>query len=315
MTPGVDADVPDPADAPDVVVVGDVMVDVLVEVQDARVHGSDTASRVSTAPGGSAANQAVWLARAGARVALAAAVGADPLGAAARDALEAEGVDVASVVEASGWTGTVVALVEPDGERTMLTDRGANRELTPAAASAAVDRLTGAGHVQVSGYVLLDEATRATGVEALAAAARHGATRSVDASSTAPLLAAGPERFLALAEGAEWCFCNLAEGRLLTGERAPADVLRALGARFPEVVVTLGDEGALALGVDGEVHRAAAPGPVADTVGAGDALTASYLAARLVGSSVEDALASGGAAARRAVATRGARGWSGYSRT
>jgi len=169
--------------------------------------------------------------------------------------------------------------------------------------------------VQVSGYVLLDEATRATGVEALAAAARHGATRSVDASSTAPLLAAGPERFLALAEGAEWCFCNLAEGRLLTGERAPADVLRALGARFPEVVVTLGDEGALALGVDGEVHRAAAPGPVADTVGAGDALTASYLAARLVGSSVEDALASGGAAARRAVATRGARGWSGYSRT
>jgi sugar/nucleoside kinase (ribokinase family) len=63
------------------------------------------------------------------------------------------------------------------------------------------------------------------------------------------------------------------------------------------------------------VHRAAAPGPVADTVGAGDALTASYLAARLVGSSVEDALASGEAAARRAVATRGARGWSGYSRT
>ena len=68
---------------------------------------------------------------------------------------------------------------------------------------------------------------------------------------------------------------------------------RALAARGPLAVVKLGPEGAVAVG-DGEVTRAVAPAADAvDTTGAGDSFDAGFLAARLAGESLADALALG----------------------
>jgi sugar/nucleoside kinase (ribokinase family) len=74
---------------PSVAVVGDVMVDVVVLVSAPFAHASDTPSMITTAPGGSAANQAVWLARAGLAVTIAASIGDDPVGDAALRTLAA----------------------------------------------------------------------------------------------------------------------------------------------------------------------------------------------------------------------------------
>lgn len=300
---------------PHVVVVGDVMVDVLVEVQAPFSHASDTPSRIATTPGGSAANQAVWLARAGARTALVATVGTDAFGDAALAALVAEGVDVAHVGRVARPTGTVVALVEPDGQRSMLTDRGANLALDAAAAAAALRAAATLDHVHVSGYCLLEGATRPAGVEALRTAERRRATRSIDLASAGPLRAMGPAAFLALVSGCDYLFCNLEEGQVLSGEAAPEGVLAALGASFGEVVCTLGGAGARAVAGDG-VHHEVASGPtdVTDTVGAGDGFTGAYLAARLGGEGIDAALVRAAAAAAAAVGSRGARRWGRYSR-
>ncbi len=114
-----------------IVVVGDVMTDVVTTLDGPIAHGSDTRARIVQRPGGGGANVAVWLARAGARVTLIAAVGDDLPGRAAAEALAAEGVDARLTVVAGRPTGSCVVLVEPGGERSMLPDPGANEALRP----------------------------------------------------------------------------------------------------------------------------------------------------------------------------------------
>lgn len=293
-----------------VLVVGDVMVDVLVEVRSPFAHASDTPSSIATAPGGAAANLASWLARAGQVVGIVAAVGDDPIGDAAIRALEAEGVDTSAIAVVARPTGTVVALVEPDGQRSMLTDRGANRALDPAVVEYGLGTLHAGEHVHVSGYVILEEATRAAGLRAIELAREAGATTSLDASSSGPLRAAGPERFLEWAAGSTYLLCNLDEGTLLTGGEDAAAAAAALVSIAAEVVVTDGARGAVVATAAGTVSvPAASTSATTDTTGAGDAFNGTYLARRLAG---DDALVAGAAAAASAsgvVAARGARAW------
>ncbi len=115
-----------PAQPPVVIVIGDVMVDIVVRPTGPFNRGSDTTSRIVAAPGGSATNQAVAFAGAGAEVHLVALVGDDELGRAAVRALAATGVRAHVDVLPGERTGTVVALIDAAGERSMFTDRGAN---------------------------------------------------------------------------------------------------------------------------------------------------------------------------------------------
>ena len=140
------------------VVVGDVMVDIVVRPIGPFHPGSDTTSRIVAAPGGSATNQAVAFARAGAEVHLVAVVGDDELGRAATRALAANKVQAHLEALPEERTGVVVAMVDPSGERSMFTDRGANLRLGHRTLPR---ELFGAGwHLHLSGYELLDELTR-----------------------------------------------------------------------------------------------------------------------------------------------------------
>ncbi len=297
-----------PVPPPVVVVVGDVMVDVVVRPLGPFNRGSDTASRTVVAPGGSATNQAAAFAAAGADVHLVAVVGDDELGRAAGRALASTGVQPHLEVRPGERTGVVVALVDPAGERSMLTDRGANLHLSK---EALVRELFAVGrHLHLSGYELLDEATRPAGLAALEAAVAAGMTRSVDPSSAGPLASVGAALFLGWTKGLDWCCANLEEGRVLTGQRQPEDVIAGLRRYYREVALTLGADGAMFSGAGGDVlHCPAGRVAVEDTTGAGDAFTGTFLARRLWGDAPEEALRAGLAAAARVVATAGARTW------
>jgi sugar/nucleoside kinase (ribokinase family) len=297
-----------PVQQPVVVVIGDVMVDVVVVPLGPFNRGSDTASKVVVSPGGSAANQAVALAAAGAEVHLVAAVGDDEFGRAAAGALTTAAVQAHLQVCPGERTGVVVALVDASGERSMLTDRGANLKLGTDALDPFL--FVAGRHLHLSGYVLLDGATRPVGLAALELAATGGMTRSVDPCSAGPLAAVGPASFLAWTGGIEWCCANLDEGRALTGAIHPDDVLAALRPYYREAVVTLGAEGALLAGpANDRLHCSADDAEVADTTGAGDAFTGTFLARRLSGDGPELALRAGLAAAARVVGRPGARSW------
>jgi ribokinase len=239
--------------------------------------GSDRPASISTRGGGAAANVAAHLARLGLRVELAGCVGDDPSAAGLAAELTAAGVRLALRTVPGVPTGTVVSLVEPDGQRSMLADRGANLELAPGDVPAPAP----GGHLYLSGYTLLDPRPRTAGLRALHDAVAAGCTVSVDPASTGPLARYGVDRWLADTAGATLLLPNAEEARLLTGCSDAADAARALAARYPVVVVKLGPDGALWASADVLVHRPAHPTTVVDTTGAGDAFAAGVLSAWL----------------------------------
>jgi sugar/nucleoside kinase (ribokinase family) len=285
-----------------IVVLGDVMVDVVVRLSGPLAQASDSPAEIRFRGGGSAANTAAWLAAAGAEVTLVGRVGDDERGRAAVDELRAAGVDTRVALDPDRPTGTCLVLIDPDGERTMAPDAGANDGL--GAEDVPGDLLAGAAHLHVAGYALLREGSRAAARAAIEGASRAGIGVSVDPSSSA-LLDAG---FLELAEGAGLLLPNASEAHALTGESDPEAAGRALAKRFGEVVVTLGPGGAV--WTDGEeVLRTAAVevGQVEDSTGAGDAFAAGFLKERVSGASTAEALAAGCKLAARAVQQPGAR--------
>jgi len=289
-----------------VVVVGDVCTDVVVLLAGEPAPGSDRPASIGTAGGGAGANVAAHLAALGTPVVLAGCVGDDLPGQALRTELAAGGVTLALRTVPGTPTGTIVSLVEPGGERSMLADRGANLALRPADVP---DPVPG-GHLHLSGYTLLDAAPRAAGLAALARARDAGCTISIDPASTGPLRAYGVDRWLADTAAATVVLPNADEARLLTGCADPATAARALTGRHPVVVVTLGAEGALWASGGVLVHRPAHPTTVVDTTGAGDAFTAGVLTTWVAAGGQPDpatALDAGLARAAAVVARPGAR--------
>jgi sugar/nucleoside kinase (ribokinase family) len=244
---------------------------------------------------------AVQLARLGVEVVLAGCVGSDVAGAALEAELRTAGVRTALRSVEGGATGTIVSLVEPGGQRSMLADRGANLALR----RSDLPPPPSGGHLHLSGYTLFGPRDAALSV--LAAAAAAGCTISIDPASTAPLAANGVDRWLADTAAATLLLPNADEARLLTGCADVADAARALALRHPAVAVSLGAEGAL-WAAEGELrHRPAHPATVVDTTGAGDAFAAGLLAAWLAGAQPEAALDAGLALAASVVGRPGAR--------
>ncbi|MFK0235133.1 carbohydrate kinase family protein [Streptomyces vinaceus] len=290
-------------------VVGDVVTDVVAVHPEPLAPATDTAARIRTLPGGAGANAACWAARAGvADVRLLARVGAESARWHER-ALRDAGVRPRLVVDPAEPTGTVVALVGRDAERTFLTDSGAALRLAPQDWAPAL--LDGAGHLHLSGYLFFADSSRALALVALRAARARGVPVSVDPASAGFLAGLGPERFLDEVAGIAVLLPNQDEARLLAGLPEGAGAARAaaeLSRRVPLVVVTLGAAGALvAEGGRVTAEVSAESAEAVDSTGAGDAFTGGFLAARLAGAGAADAARAGCRAAARAVTRLGGR--------
>ncbi|HET9142392.1 carbohydrate kinase family protein, partial [Actinophytocola sp.] len=208
------------------VVVGDAALDVVARHTGPIVHGDDARAQIRFTPGGAAANTAAWLAHHGVDTTLVSRIGDDPGGAHVRAALTAAGVRCVFAVDPDATTGCVVVLVDGDGQRSMLPDRGANARLRPTDLDPAL--LAGAAHLHLSGYVLLDASSIPAGVAALAAARRAGLTTSVDPQ--AAHLIADPAGFLDLVRGVDLLLPNTTELARLTGSADPASATALLDA-------------------------------------------------------------------------------------
>ncbi|MGW7459096.1 carbohydrate kinase family protein [Streptomyces sp. NPDC054797] len=290
-------------------VVGDVVTDVIAIHPEPLAPATDTAARIRTLPGGAGANAACWAAVSGAaEVRLLARVGAESARWHERALVDA-GVRPRLVIDPDEPTGTVVALVAKDAERTFLTDSGASLRLCPA--DWAPSLLDGAAHLHLSGYLFFADSSRDLAMVALRAARTRGVPVSVDPASAGFLVALGPQRFLDAVAGAAVLLPNEDEARLLAGLPGPTGVARAaaeLSRRVPLVVVTRGAAGALVAErgrIIAEVE--AEPAVAVDSTGAGDAFTGGFLAARLGGADPSEAARAGCRTAALAVTRLGGR--------
>jgi sugar/nucleoside kinase (ribokinase family) len=150
--------------------------------------------------------------------------------------------------------------------------------------------LAGAGHLHLSGYVLLDPSSRPGGLAALAAAKKAGLSTSVDPQS-GPLIT-DPAAFLDDVRGVDLLLPNTEELVALTGSADPASAKELLGT-VGAVVVTAGLNGATWVDPDGVTTVAAVPTECVDSTGAGDAFDAGILATWLAGQSTMDVLRAG----------------------
>lgn len=284
-----------------IIVVGDAALDIVAHPSGPIPHGGDVRAEVRLAGGGSGANTALWLAFLGAEPTLMARVGADPGGRLLRSELEAAGVRCAFAVDDRAATCCVVVLVDADGQRSMLADRGANARFSPQD----VDRdvLAGAKHLHLSGYVLLDPTSREAGLAALAEAKAAGLTTSVDPQAATHIT--DPAAFLADVRGVDLLLPNTEELVALTGSPDPLsakELLSTVGA----VAVTAGLNGASWVDADGVTTVPAVPAECVDSTGAGDAFDAGVLLSWLAGGSTVDALRAGVRLGAKAVSRPGA---------
>jgi sugar/nucleoside kinase (ribokinase family) len=281
-----------------IIVVGDAGIDVLVKHDGPVEPGGDRKADVRTALGGAGANTAVWLANNGVATTLVGRVGDDPAGRQVTAELTAAGIRTALAVDPDEHTCCVAVLVDEHGQRTMLSDRGAGARLR--ATDLPPELLGTAGHLHLSGYVLLDESSRAAGTAMLAAAHANGLTTSVD-----PQTAARLPGFLDLVRGTDLLLPNTAELAGLTGSTRPASAT-ALLDRVGAVAVTMGAAGACWVDQDGIISIPADVVDCVDSTGAGDAFNAATLAARQAGRSPREALRAGVTAGTAAVRYIGA---------
>ncbi|HWA17691.1 MAG TPA: PfkB family carbohydrate kinase [Devosia sp.] len=282
-----------------ILVVGDIMTDIIVMPEGPLVRGSDRRAKIRSRPGGSGANQAVWLGALGARVKFVARV--------ARADLEmssayfrAHKVEPLLAADDEAPSGVLVTILDANGERSFLTDRGANLNLQ--ANDLQETLLDGVGLLVVSGYSFFTPGPRAAVMALLAAAKARGITTAIDPASVGFLREVGADNFLKWTGGCDMIFANIDEALALTGSVDLNLQMQTLGRVFSRVVIKRGDLGGAVGGR--KTATVSLPAPhveVVDTTGAGDAFAAGYLIEQMRGGSVEDCLRAGIAAGTEAV--------------
>ncbi|MBE1537879.1 sugar/nucleoside kinase (ribokinase family) [Actinomadura algeriensis] len=265
---------------------------------------------MTTHGGGSGANVAAWLAVEEVEVAFVGRRGSDIAGRNRDMEMMGYGVDARLVMDAERPTGTCVVMVTHKGDRTMLSDPGANGALLPEDIERCADLFVHGSHMHLSGYSLINEGSRKAAILALDMARKAQMSVSVDGGSFSPLKRMGAEPFLEWTQGARLLIVNAKEAEILTGRDTPDQAAKVLTAWYPQVVIKDGADGALwyTNGRPEPVTVAAEPvDKVVDGTGAGDAFVAGFLPPWLDGKQPADALTAGCRLAARAMRHLGAR--------
>ncbi len=285
-----------------ILVIGSSNTDLVIRVPNLPRPGQTVlGGSFETFGGGKGANQAVAAKRAGASVRFLAAVGDDGYGHDAIDSFEAEGIDTTYVQLIDGVpSGIAMIFVGESGENCIAVAPGANGKLSPDTL-----RRHETLFADTSVVLLQLEIPMDTVSTAIKLARQHGTPCILN---PAPAAALADELLADL-----YCITpNETEAELLTGipivdndsARQAAEVLLQRGVR--NVVITLGDSGALLHNADETHHEKAARVTVVDTTAAGDTFNGVLAAMIAEGKSLKEAARLAVAAATHSVQTAGA---------
>ena len=315
-----------PPHAPQLVGIGNAIVDVLARTDDAFLdrHGlnkgamtlidADQADRLydTMGPavemsGGSAANTIAGFAALGGHAAYIGKVKTDQLGAVFTHDIRSLGVVFDTPKATSGPpTARCLILVTPDAQRTMNTYLGACVELGPADIDEA--RIAAAQIVYMEGYLWDPPAAKDAFRKAMAIAGANG-TRSALTLSDGFCVDRYRDEFRALVDGPlDILFANEDEIKSLYQVDDFDDALQAIRGRVDVAALTRSEKGSVIVAGD-EIHIVDAE-PVADlqdTTGAGDLFAAGFLYGLTHGRSYHDCARLGGIAAAEVISQIGPR--------
>ncbi len=284
---------------PKILVVGDVIDDILVIPNGEIRLDTDTNSKIQQQPGGSAANFACWIASLGIETHFVGRVGKEDLERHS-EILRTNRVIPHLQVDPELQTGRIVVLVQGQ-QRSFLTDRGANKNLD---LTSIPEELFGDA-LYLSGYTVFDQSVQ--DMQQLIKRAKARGLVACDPGSAGYIADHSVHTFLASIAGVDLLLPSLEEGRILSAESRPEIVAALLGEWFPQVALTLGEDGVQLHSQQGAEHIAAIAADLVDATGAGDAFAASLIAETLKGKNFSQAAQAAVKFAAKAVTKLGGR--------
>jgi ribokinase len=284
--------------APEIVVVGSTMMDMIAYVKRAPSSGETViGDSFSLGFGGKGANQAVMASRFGAKVKMINTLGDDVFGDTTLKNFQEQGIDTKYVNQVAGASGVAPIWVEDDGSNRIICVPGSNFAMTVPQVQSALSEISEID-VLVGQLEIRQEVTAA----AFAAARARGITTILNPAPFAPLSSE-------LVKNSDWIIPNETEfagldssGRAPDSDEVILELANSLGCKL---VVTLGDKGA-ALVENGKVLRVVAPSVNAiDTTGAGDAFVGAFSVGLGVGFEPKQAVKLGCESASLSVTRKG----------
>ncbi len=280
-----------------IVVVGSLNMDMVVNApRHPQIGETILGGRFATFPGGKGANQAVAAARMGARVCMVGCVGDDGFGLELLRVARQDGIDTSHVsVDEKEATGIALITVDAEGRNTIVVASGANLSLSPRHLHTAKQSFS-----NVDVLVTQLESPLETVSEAIALAAQQGIRVVLNPAPAQPL---GAE----ILSRVDYFIPNEREALQISGTNTldeAIEKLLALGVR--NLIITLGEQGALLVSGDRRTQIPAYPVKVVDTVAAGDAFVGAFATGLAEGLSLEAAARLGSAAAAISVTRPGA---------
>jgi len=283
--------------------IGDLALDVISQLKEPINYGNDTASKISSHPGGQAANVATWITRTNAKSHLVARTGNDPVGFALISDLDKYGVEHLNLMHSGRPTGVVVILVDASGERTMFPDNGANADLEVTDLPP-LDDIDG---VYLSGYALLDFRSRDSVIAMIKKIKAAGKPIFFDPTTTGAMKIVSREEVLSWVSMMDGILLNSEEALYLGGAPDIEQAEENLKKYTPLVVIKLGSKGAMGVSGNNVAKVSAVTTSVVDTTGAGDSFAAGFIPKWLETSDLTQALTAGACLAAKCVSSVGAR--------
>ncbi|MFL6734201.1 MAG: adenosine kinase [Sphingomicrobium sp.] len=311
----------------DVLAIGNAIVDVISDAEDSFLQAQGMAkggmqlideaeatrlyakmAPAREASGGSAANTVAGLASLGLRAGFIGQLGQDQLGEIFTHDIRSLGVEFDTPPRSDvGATARCLILVTPDAQRTMNTFLGAAQMLEEHTVDPA--RVADASILYLEGYLWDPEAARQSMYAAMDAAKAAG-TQVAFTLSDSFVVDRHRDDLVRLLEDRriDILFANEPEILMLAGEADFDAVVAKIAPQVRTLVVTRGEQGALAVRGDRRVSVPAEPiERLVDTTGAGDLFAAGFLAGEARQLGLEASLKLGAIAAAEVIQHYGAR--------
>jgi sugar/nucleoside kinase (ribokinase family) len=259
-------------------------------------QGGALVDEIRVTAAGTAGGTSLTLAKLGAEVCSAGAIGTDAAGDMLVMLLERAGVDTRQLVRRDDvQTSASVLPIRPNGDRPSFHVIGANATYGPDDVD--WDAVGTARHLHLGGPELVAGGADAAAA-ILAGARERGLTTSIDVLAPGDLLAMLGETLGPVWPHVDHALPNDEQALALTGAASVDDAARALLGRGAGcVAITCGADGALVATAEGVARVPAYAVDVVDTTGCGDAFSAGFLCGVTLGRSPREAATLGCAAA------------------
>ncbi len=247
----------------------------------------DGAHDLQLVSGGSVANSIIAISQLGGKAAFIGCVGDDRYGLHYADEFEQLQIDIGNPILVGERTGTCLAIITEDAERTMRTCLAVSSHL--AARHVDKRRIEASEWLFIEGYVFANPETGQQAIKEAIKIAKSSGTKVALTCSDGFIPEVFGDAFREALADSDLLFCNAPESMAVTKAGDTKTAFEKLKTMVPACVVTDGPNGAFVHYGDEEFHVPAVASQPKDLTGAGDMFAGTFLFGITNGYSAQDA--------------------------